>query len=187
MTSESSHPLNHSFPNLASPTDAQIATLQADVVAEGESSTIFVWRGRIVDATRLAVCLHMGILPQFEFLDDDEQPPEPGPQFEHLIFSLTDTQKAMAAAKLSLATPRDRQPRKGTAGHVTIPQAAERFGVSERITRMARKLISSQHHDVVAKCLLPTSSPDNLTIGEAADKVVRLNQIINDKLSADTN
>lgn len=167
--------------------DAQIATLQAEVLAQGESSTIFVWRGRIIDATRLAVCLHMGILPQFEFLDDDEQPPEPGPQFEDLIFSLNQEQRALTAARFSINSRRGEKPQKATAGHVTIPQAAERFGVSERTTERARKLISSQYHDVVAKCLLPTSSPEHLTVGEATDKVARLDQIIDDRLGADTN
>ena len=294
MTSASYRPLNNSFPDLPSPDQVRLATLEGEVLAQGETNTIFLWRNRITDATRLALCLHVGILPQFELLDDDEQPPEPGPQFEHLIFSLSDTQKAMAAAKLSLATPRDRQARgdsdshandrspdgqdpaataeaqlatlqadvlaqgernvifvsrgritdatrlavclhmgilpqfefltddeqppepgpqfedlifsltqeqraltaarfsmdsnraKGVATHFTIPQAAERFGVSERTTERARKLISSQYHDVVTKCLLPTSSPEHLSIRKATDQVTRLNQIINDKLGADT-
>ena len=153
-----------------------IAALKQEVLDQGKENTITVWRGEIIETTRLVLCLQLEIIPNFNFLDDNHESPPRPPLYTDAELSLTEGQRAMAAAKLSMDSRHGRPSPENTGAIPTIAQAAQKFGVSERTVQRARKVLTSGYKPTAQQCLLPTSSLEYLSISQALGTVERLEQ-----------
>ena len=156
------------FPNVS---EAEIEALTQDIAEHGIAPPITFWRGQIVGVPRLVACLHLGIVPQFEFPEDDGPPTNFDPDSR---LSLTTAQIAIAAASLSMRSEYGgtRTP-EAERRFPTIAQAAALFGISAGTVQEARKVLQYGDQDLIRRCMLPltASKSERLAISKAAEIV----------------
>ena len=149
--------------------ESEIAALKQEIADSGMMPPIAVWRGEIIGVSRLAACFKLGILPEFEFLDDNDAPanlPEYAASF------ITAAQRAIAAAQMSMASGHGGQREQGSRLRLpTVAQAATLFGVSERAVKRARKVLQHGDAELIRRCMLPLTAPEHerLTVSKAAE------------------
>ena len=169
------HPLTEVFPPLS---PEQFADLKADIGANSLREPITVWRDRIIDGRhRYLACAELGIEPVFEYLEDDADPVAHVIRMNSPRAYLNTSQRAMAAARLSINSHPGRPPsRTAPECVVTIEQAAVIFSVSSRIVKDARKVIEYGDAELIHRCDLPASSPSNQRVAvSSAVQIVNSN------------
>ena len=173
------HPLTEVFPPME---PHQFEALKADIAAHGLREPIALWQNRIIDGRhRYRACAELGVTPDYQFLDDDADPVAYVLAQNRARAYLTTSQRAMAAAHLSIHSPVGARPPTASGEHyiVTVDQAATVFAVSSRTVKDARKIIEYGDADMIRRCSLPASAPrsERLTVSRAARTIkLRLSQ-----------
>lgn len=151
------HELAYYFPT----TDQEhYEDIKASIAANGQRNPIGVWRGAVIDGkTRYKICQELGIEPKVHFLGDDDDPLVYVVEQNALRRHMTTSQRAMTAARISMASIQG-GPRDGSdIPTYTIEQAAAAFGVSPDSVKDARKVIEYGDIELIERCELPSSAP----------------------------
>ena len=129
------------------------ARLVASIRDQGLLHPITVWRGEVIDGRhRLAACAEAGVEPEYEFLDEADDP------LQHILGRnllrrhLDESQRAVVAHRLSSRSGPGR-PRTGSENCANLrsfsqSEAAGLLGVSRRLVSHASRVMS-QARDVV--------------------------------------
>jgi len=141
------HPLAELFPMLP---EREIAELADDIVTYGQRVPIVILDGQVLDGrNRLAACLFAKVDPIMEdFTGDDPL----GFVLSHNLHRrhLTDSQRAMVAAKIVDWETGLNQHTSAGGAHVPARQAAERLSISERAVKAARRIHEHGTAELVA-------------------------------------
>lgn len=135
------HPFAEVFPKLA---DAELRELADDIKAHGQREKIWTFKGQILDGrNRFNACVLAGVTAKFRpFKGTDAEALALVVSANMVRRHLTDSQRASAAAKVAgLSHGGDR--RSDQAANLPVEtqaSAAEKFGVSERSVRAAKKV-----------------------------------------------
>ena len=158
----------HPNPKTPVPFDPSLEVLKQDILESNIQPVVSVWRGDTVEVSRLFACIQLGIVPQFDFLEDPN-PPQPMPTLVNLALSMNSGQRAICAAQMSMSMRHGGNRNDPSTRHIpTIEQSAERFGVSPRSVKRARTVLLSRDAELIRRCLLPTASPDHISVAKAA-------------------
>lgn len=132
------HPYADIFPKLA---EAELRELAEDIKTNGQREKIWKYKGQILDGrNRFNACMLAGVTAQFrDFRGTDAEALALVVSANMVRRHLTFEQRAIAAAKLSTIQQGTKQT--GTGAGLTQAQAAEKFDVSERSVRAAKKVV----------------------------------------------
>ncbi len=146
------HPAAEIFPMMD---DQSYAELREDIRKNGQQKWLVLWQGKLIDGrNRLKACLELGIEPQ-----DSEIPDEANP-FDYVLSAnlhrrhLTESQRAMVAAKLAkLRHGGDRKSEeiKGSIDPLisSIEKAADQLQVGRATVVRAKTVLSEGSPDLV--------------------------------------
>jgi ParB-like chromosome segregation protein Spo0J len=152
------HPAAEIFPMMD---DQSYAELREDIRKNGQQKWLVLWQGKLIDGrNRLKACLELGIEPQ-----DSEIPDEADP-FDYVLSAnlhrrhLTDSQRALVAAKLAKLKAGRPSKEIPPNGGITTSQAAQQLKVPTRTVERAKSVIdkgSSELIEAVEKGSVPVS------------------------------
>lgn len=141
------------FPPLARD---QYEALRLDIQANGQRVPIVLHGLEVIDGWhRLQICRELGIEPRVESLGASIDPMQYSISINLARRHLSTSEKAMIAAKISLAKEVATHESNALAAPenppFTVAEVAARFGVSERSVRSARKVVQTRDEALIQK------------------------------------
>lgn len=149
--------------------------LKTSISAIGQTDPITLWKGKIIDGKhRNMICQELGTEPKVAVLDEAEDP---------VLYAMTQnpsrqpkttSQRAMAAARLSIESTRGGTRRgkdyTARAGVCTVGRAANLMGVGRQTVMHARTVIQHGDPEMIRRVMLPytNTTGDRITVSQAA-------------------